>query len=520
MPDDWNSPGPWMGSDGFAHPSSPAGGGGPGHFRTPGPLGLTDGTSSLPHPQGPATRYIDPSSLSRLHEQRGLSAWLGRILAAPDWTQLKSVAEFVLGPQSFSAGVCVGIVKNPVTSVVALLELQKVFILADLHDRLEHPQSWSALLPSFIPGQQPIALGARGLLALGFLEREDLLAAHRQRTEMLGELREILANPAEFLTGLPGKLVHDYEDKFRRYSALRAKTDLVSQFQAGEILGDLLMDVLTTIAGIASGVGTVAKLAVKAPQLMKAARLFRGGRRAGGAAQTPGAADAAGTASGRASIPTASGSPSSVVAAAEPPKPRLAPPPTKPVRPKAPPTTKGPPKLPGVTAQDRALAAAPGSSPAQIRARQKLTKTFLEEYGREWQGPPPGHFVKMDETEVLSQMKGHDFTKPIIAGPPPPVGPNGAGTLYQWQRLNGGQGQYYADAMSKPESLGIASQASDGSGNVVSKIQVKYTADPEAPYLQSTAAPATDTWSIRGQEIATPGGDTQWVVGERTMVTK
>jgi len=41
--------------------------------------------------------------------------------------------------------------------------------------------------------------------------------------------------------------------------------------------------------------------------------------------------------------------------------------------------------------------------------------------------------------------------------------------------------------------------------------------DEQAPYLQSKAAPTTDTWSIEGEDVPTSGGDSQYVVGEREL---
>ena len=51
---------PWLGQSGIvAHPNSPAGGGGPGRFVTPGVLGACqDNFSQLPHPQSPAARTV------------------------------------------------------------------------------------------------------------------------------------------------------------------------------------------------------------------------------------------------------------------------------------------------------------------------------------------------------------------------------------------------------------------------------------------------------------------------------
>ena len=52
----WDPCRSWTG--GYCHPDAPAGGGGPGSFRQPGPLGTDASLSNgLPHPQSPAGRF-------------------------------------------------------------------------------------------------------------------------------------------------------------------------------------------------------------------------------------------------------------------------------------------------------------------------------------------------------------------------------------------------------------------------------------------------------------------------------
>lgn len=105
------------------------------------------------------------------------------------------------------------------------------------------------------------------------------------------------------------------------------------------------------------------------------------------------------------------------------------------------------------------------------------------------------------------------MSKPVTVGPPPPC----PATQYQWQRPNGFQGSYYTDKSATPESVGIAAQAEDAHGNIVDKVQKPYSVDPNAPYVQSTAAPTNDTWSIPGQSIPTQGGGVQRTIGDRSM---
>jgi hypothetical protein len=187
----------------------------------------------------------------------------------------------------------------------------------------------------------------------------------------------------------------------------------------------------------------------------------------------------------------------------------------QPLRPRAPPNKKGPPVLAGVSAQDRALAASPGDSPAQRAARKNVTRTFLEENGRKLDRKS-GYHVQLNDGEVESELVGHDFSKPVIVGPPPPC----PASQWQWQTPNGAQGQYYAERSAVPDGLGIARDGTDyRTGVVIEKVQTQFRMDSDAPYLKSTAAPAIDNWSVPGREVPTSGGDIQYVVGDRSLAT-
>lgn len=41
--------------------------------------------------------------------------------------------------------------------------------------------------------------------------------------------------------------------------------------------------------------------------------------------------------------------------------------------------------------------------------------------------------------------------------------------------------------------------------------------DPDTPYVESTSAPAQDTWSQPGKTIPTSGGATQRTIGDRSF---
>src|SRR3954468_62326 len=138
---DWLS---WLTGGIAVHPDAPIGAGGHGHFRHPRPLDEASG--ELPHPQSRLARRMDALEIQFAHERGKAATWLEGVIGADHWVELQHAAEVILGPYSFGVGVCVGIVKNPLSAVGSLLELEKTFILADLHDRIHRPLSWRTFL--------------------------------------------------------------------------------------------------------------------------------------------------------------------------------------------------------------------------------------------------------------------------------------------------------------------------------------------------------------------------------------
>ena len=58
---------PWISSFGeTVHPDSPRGGGGPGRFASPGPLGAERNPADFPHPQSPSGRNMLASDAERI----------------------------------------------------------------------------------------------------------------------------------------------------------------------------------------------------------------------------------------------------------------------------------------------------------------------------------------------------------------------------------------------------------------------------------------------------------------------
>ena len=142
------------------------------------------------------------------------------------------------------------------------------------------------------------------------------------------------------------------------------------------------------------------------------------------------------------------------------------------------------------------LAAEEGSSAAHKKARVEVARAFYQQQGG------------MNGSEIRGHLRGIDVSKPVTFGPLPPCNTPQA----QWQ-VPGGRGRYYADPGTAPEQLGISavgtSRDAADAGAVVDKAVALHDVDPNVPYLQSTAAPLDDTWSVSRRVFGTEGGGVQ-----------
>jgi hypothetical protein len=470
---------------------------------------MGEASGSMPHPQSPRATGIDQQSMPAAYQKDRTDAAVADITGAYYWPQLKHFAEVILGPYSFGLGVCLGVVKNPVSAVGDLLDLQRTFILADIYDRINGKASWLSSIISHSPLGTAVDFGRFALQSMGMLGQRRLERAYEQREAIKKDLGETLGHPVVYLAGLPAKMRDEYVAKWKQFSALSAQGDLKTQFQAGEILGDVLMDVAMTVGGAVSGVGAATKVAAKIPELLRLGRVLKEARISGGGAA--GAVAAAEESAVTARAPKAAREPGPRPIVAE--QPDVAPKPAEPKQAKAASAAKPPPKLPGVTAQERALAASSENTPAARQAREKVVKSYLREYGSEYD-PETKKFARPTEEQIRDQLNGHDLTRPITVCPPPPCPPE----QVQWQRPGGKQGSYYSDPGVNPDKAGISAYATDTkTGVIVRKVTKVYTVQEQAPYLESMAAPVNDTWSIRGLPVPTSGGAVQRVIGDRAL---
>lgn len=278
----------------FAHPDAPAGGTGLGYGRRPGPSGTDFSSGRAPDPYSPAGRVITPWEAAAEYAKFELDRARGKIRGAMTWDALRSVALRALGPQCFSLGVYHGMVKNPAMSVAGLLQLQKMLIEADLYERLTHRISWKTLLsPGCVTGlPQLYEVGFHLARYAGVISVDDLKRSYEAREALIKNVEEMIEHPVDSLGKMGTQMKASYLAKWKRFRELQKQTDLKSQFEAGEIFGDVLMEVVMLVLTVISVAGAAAKLAAKVPQLVRVAEFIRGAR----AAEVSGAAAEAGEA--------------------------------------------------------------------------------------------------------------------------------------------------------------------------------------------------------------------------------
>ena len=183
------------------------------------------------------------------------STTVSGIMGAATWKELERWAEVALGPSSFYLGVCYGILENLAGSVAGLVDLLRIFILAGLYERAQHPSWIVADLPGYLTAKT-------AQLVFGV----QLKKAHDQCEALIRELKYAVTHPGELF----GSIGNEYAAKWRRFQALIVDISLSGQFEAGKIAGGVLLDVLMLI-----GVGEAAvKFAAKLPELAKLAEQF------------------------------------------------------------------------------------------------------------------------------------------------------------------------------------------------------------------------------------------------------
>ncbi len=169
---------------------------------------------------------------------------------------------------------------------------------------------------------------------------------------------------------------------------------------------------------------------------------------------------------------------------------------------------------PRPTPEETALAAAPGDSPEQRAARDKLARNYYHENCTNRDGTP------LTNAQIDSHVRCIDNRHPVdvVTIPPQGAGPNGD-RLHQ-HTFPGRTGQYFTqDTTTTADQVGANPRVlmpADGNTppRVVPRQPETYTVSSDQPAsgLRSTAAPANDTWSHPGEPRQCAGGGTQIMV--------
>ena len=178
-----------------------------------------------------------------------------------EFVDLQELIKRLLGPQCFVLGVVYGVGENFVVSILDLLEMIKTLLLAELYDATRRNPGWTAWRPG------GIAMYLTAQLLNEYLG-EEIHQAAQERDALMAEIARVFEHPGDFF----GAMQDQYVEKFKRLVTLGADPSPESQFQAGRVFGEILMDVLAVIGAGAA----LAKVASKMPRLLKLAGKIKG----------------------------------------------------------------------------------------------------------------------------------------------------------------------------------------------------------------------------------------------------
>ncbi|MBL4608438.1 MAG: hypothetical protein JKY01_11510 [Pseudomonadales bacterium] len=463
-----------------------------GHSRIPGPIGM----HSHPSPHKTLSPHEPSLSDRQLKQLRNITSG----------NALQRVAVELLGPSCFSAGVIAGIGTGIINSAVELIKLVSTFVLAELYGIHTQNQPWWKSAHPIVAGTRALMAGAASTM----LEKE-IKTADEERHALLKELGKVLQNPQAVFEGMLDNVAEEYKRDWRAFNTQLKTGTLEGQFDAGMILGQILLDVLALMTGVGGALKTSAKLATKAPHLAKWAKRIeiksparKGPRqraRVGGAASSGNLSEAAAQAVTKAR----SAEPKKIVSQEK--------------------TVST--KVDAAEKTDNAVAvplvgAVSGSNSVfsrraylnekfdrtgdtnldiNIKSRQETAFNFYKSQG-------------VDEIDIPSHLTGIDFTQPVDI-----IAINSGKKLLQFQTRGAPQGNYYSlSEHTLPTHLGISPNGFNRSLQIVEpKIRNEYVTSQKINVLKSQAASVDDFWSVKGDKHPTVGGGHQIFSGQQNI---
>ncbi|MGN6525985.1 MAG: hypothetical protein ACTHL8_06320, partial [Burkholderiaceae bacterium] len=170
----------------------------------------------------------------------------------------------VLGEQSFTAGVAYGMTKGLVVGVWQLGLLFKTLAFAEYDDLKHGGTFWERMRRgSALTNPMGLVLSADMVVASFFWPKIDQMAreAAQERDALFEAVKQAILHPGQTLS----KAWDGAVKKYREYQAFVGQRTLSGNFQAGELFGEVLLDVLL----IADGVTALARLATRVPELLR-----------------------------------------------------------------------------------------------------------------------------------------------------------------------------------------------------------------------------------------------------------
>ena len=200
------------------------------------------------------------------------------ISRAIGWNETQSAAYNLVGRDSFTAGVIVGMGENLAKTVVAAVELVYTLALADYWESKQDHSFMARLRSSVFTTMSP-GLGLGPMIAGHFWPGFDQKAkdAFDERTAMVEGIKHAFTHPKDFFK----ELTKSQEAKAKEFVILIEQKSLSGNFHAGVLMGELLFDLLMVIdlaVGLAKLAMAVPRLARYTEDMARLAREFRGAK--------------------------------------------------------------------------------------------------------------------------------------------------------------------------------------------------------------------------------------------------
>jgi hypothetical protein len=189
-----------------------------------------------------------------------------------NWFESKMAINNLLGSSSFTLGAVAGMTRSLVVSAHDLACLANTLALAEYYDLSHSPSLWRRIQSRMMFTSSAGAAFLVGNLAAAGWSMQQMTAmasnAHKERQALFDLLADVFGNPSPFFD----QLKSDMSETYQAFMGHLGSHSLSGNFKAGELFGELLLNVLL----IADGITAAAKLISAAPRLLQnLARLKR-----------------------------------------------------------------------------------------------------------------------------------------------------------------------------------------------------------------------------------------------------